>query len=664
MTRRDQVLLVTMPWATPIHPSLGLGLLGAILGRAEIATACLHGNLLLPGPRSTSVFTITDPGYYEDRSAGLAFVPHLYPHVTAQRIADTVAQRHWDIVTREGQLEIDAAAWQRAGDDSPRAQLVAQTLEDIERAGVCLERCMAEIARGRHDVIGFSITFETQLVASLALSRLIKERWPDVRIMFGGAACFSIQGRSILESFAFVDAVCTAEGDEAIVPLVRGLRGEGDLDAAPGVLYRRAGLVREAAPARTLRDLDGLPTPDYAAYFAQKAQSDWRDTITVLLFETSRGCWWGAKHLCRFCGLNGETLEFRSKSPDRVLDEIDELCTRWDTRDGLQAVDNIFDMTYFRTLLPRLARRQRERPVGIFFEIKSNLRLDQLFQLADAAVLTLQPGIEAFNDHVLELMDKGATMLHQINFIKWSTQVGIATTYNLLLRNPGERAEDYREMIDLIPTIDHLPPPNGIANMQLERYSPYFMTPDRFGLRNVRPKAHYQDMFPDAGVRIPDLVYQFDFDHDELDAPELVKARRDFIRAVLRWKRAYEPGRLLYRCVGDDVLVVDRRAPGEPREERLCGPAAAVFLHLDEPRPFKALAQQFPAVAPDALRALLARLVAQRVVHHHVTRDRYLSVAIRSYADRREYEHHRDRCMARSSARLAVHRPAPRVPAP
>ena len=50
-----------------------------------------------------------------------------------------------------------------------------------------------------------------------------------------------------------------------------------------------------------------------------------RRVVPTLLFETSRGCWWGAKSHCTFCGLNGETMAFRSKSPRRALDELEQL---------------------------------------------------------------------------------------------------------------------------------------------------------------------------------------------------------------------------------------------------------------------------------------------------------------------------------------------------
>ena len=41
-----------------------------------------------------------------------------------------------------------------------------------------------------------------------------------------------------------------------------------------------------------------------------------------LFFETSRGCWWGQIHHCLFCGLNGDTIAYRSKSPGRAVEEL------------------------------------------------------------------------------------------------------------------------------------------------------------------------------------------------------------------------------------------------------------------------------------------------------------------------------------------------------
>jgi ribosomal peptide maturation radical SAM protein 1 len=645
MAQPPHVLLVTMPWATSIHPSIGLGLLSSILRSAGLPSTTLYGNLLLPRSNRPTVYAIEDPGQYEDRSAGLAFVPHLYPDVDTQRISSAVADRYMQLVTREGHLSFDRRDWDWRKYSGLRHLLMRQTTEDIERARTCLARCLKRIEQIDFDIVGFSLTFETQLVSSLALARLIRQRWPDKRILFGGSACTSVQGVAMLRAFEFLDVVSLGEADTNITDLILALRGNERLDGIGGITYRTGMDVTVTSRPEPVMDLDALPMPDYDSYFAQKSCSEWHDTASVLLFETSRGCWWGQKHLCSFCGLNGETLTYRSKSPEKVLEEIREFRDRWPTDHGLQAVDNILPLRYFSDLFPALTEEQKRRPIGLFFEIKSNLKRMQMFQLAAAGITTIQPGIESFSDHILHLMDKGATALQQISCIKWGQEVGLAVTYNILIRNPGETIEDYDQMLALIPYIRHLLPPNGVANMQLERYSPYFAKPEKYGIRNVRPKAHYRDMFPDGRVDISALVYQFDFDHDELDHPDLVDARRKFIKAIMDWRTGFKARALIYRTNGLTGVIVDRR---DEKDERIHLPLlqARLYAWLDEPRTFERACAEYSEVPRAVLRQWLDHFVRRKLLYHDTRTDKYFAVAVRGYNDRAEYVAEMERAVA------------------
>src|SRR5205807_8166536 len=126
--------------------------------------------------------------------------------------------------------------------------------------------------------------------------------------------------------------------------------------------------------------------------------------VPSLLFETSRGCWWGAKSHCTFCGLNGGAMAFRSKSSGRVMEELNYLVDKWHI-DQVEAVDNILDMKYSNNVLPALALSPR--PVHLFYEVKANLTRKQVQMLQRAGVRRIQPGIESLSDHVLQLMRKG-----------------------------------------------------------------------------------------------------------------------------------------------------------------------------------------------------------------------------------------------------------------
>ena len=126
----------------------------------------------------------------------------------------------------------------------------------------------------------------------------------------------------------------------------------------PGIHARGAlNVLGDEAHAPTVLNLDRLPYPDYDDYFAQLAASQiGAEFQPILVFETARGCWWGQKHHCTFCGLNGEGMAFRAKSPPRVLHEIETLHAAFGVR-RFAATDNILGMSHIDGVLGKLAER-------------------------------------------------------------------------------------------------------------------------------------------------------------------------------------------------------------------------------------------------------------------------------------------------------------------
>src|SRR5947209_12986231 len=117
-------------------------------------------------------------------------------------------------------------------------------------------------------------------------------------------------------------------------------------------------------------------------------------------------------------------------------------------------VDNIFDMKYFKDLLPSL--RKRKTKLALFYETKANLTKEQLLSMKAAGIVALQPGIESLSTYVLGLMRKGTTALQNIQMLKWCKEIGIVPHWNVLYGFPGERPSDYLEMAHLMGALHHL----------------------------------------------------------------------------------------------------------------------------------------------------------------------------------------------------------------
>src|SRR5262249_9714226 len=136
----------------------------------------------------------------------------------------------------------------------------------------------------------------------------------------------------------------------------------------------------------------------------------------ALPHESSRGCWWGEKHHCTFCGLNGLGMAFREKSADVVAKELEMMFAKYPIR-RVNMVDNIMPHKYFTSLLPRL-RDRLPQTAAIFYEQKANITLRKAQALKNARITAIQPGIESLNSHVLKCINKGTTATQNIALLR------------------------------------------------------------------------------------------------------------------------------------------------------------------------------------------------------------------------------------------------------
>lgn len=605
----NKVLYICMPFASASWGSLALGTLQAIGQREGLESDVCYLNIPF-------VAAIGEGRYNhlrENLISEICFTSSLFPDVAPGEV--------WGHYLRinQGARTPDAHTMEELEDDF--VEIAAQ------HAPRLLDRALAEIAWDDYDIIGFTTGYN-QTVASLALARRVRELFPEKIILLGGASCDGEMGPALLRGFEMLDVVVSGEADTVIVPLIHALRERRPVGHLPRVHARAssrvsvgdarrptalqvAGQADAEADAGDKIRLDDLPLPNYDDYFRQVEGFNFED-VARITYESSRGCWWGQKHLCTFCGLNGTSLAYRSKSPEKVLAEIRGLHLRHGRKNFLMT-DNIFDMTYFKTLLPGLKSLHEEYGISLFYETKSNIRTEQIRALSEAGVKEVQPGIESFSDHVLKLMDKGTSGLNQVRFLRDCASFNVKTHYGILWGNPGETADDYERMSDLIPFIRHLPPPNYFVPVFLERFSPYFMKPEEFGIRAIRPAPLYQVMFGGRPLDYARIAYIFYYDHDSDLDQELADARRRLADAVAAWREDGRPDTLLAAESDDTLYIADRREP-ELKLLRLNGLEKEVFEFCEQPRTETEIERAFPQASGAWLEEFLAHLVSRRLM--------------------------------------------------
>ncbi len=350
-----------------------------------------------------------------------------------------------------------------------------------------------------------------QQCASLALLRKIKELKPETITMLGGDCCKGIMGRVNQQAFEQVDFVFSGEADITFPKFCKTLLEKGKAinkeDVPEGVISDF--FPNDAIPPISMvSELDKLPIPDFDDYFQAFDDFSHQGAVRPWLgIETSRGCWWGEKSGCAFCGKVGcRSVAFRTKSGDRVFEELNFMRNHYPSNKFL-ASDSIFPPNYFKTLLPRLS--EQESQSLIFYHINPKMSERWVKLLSGSGMRWVQAGIEGLHDEMLSLMNKSNSAMDNVTFLKYAIENGIRVFWYYLKEAPGDQDIWYQETASWVPLVFHLEPPTEIVTIQYERFSRYHQNPEKFGLSLI-PGRPYSSLFPLSPEELKDFVFYFE----------------------------------------------------------------------------------------------------------------------------------------------------------
>jgi ribosomal peptide maturation radical SAM protein 1 len=548
-----EILIIVPPFGGLDRPNLGVHILQAIAQRKGVKLAVFYANLLLAMELGQKQYLAVSPGrtsklYGESVFAKAAFGSSYAKHECIKRRETQCHERdadNKDAVPEDVLLELQLAmpGW--------------------------VDRIAALIAERPFKVIGCTSSYE-ETCASLALLSRIKAGRPDITTIMGGANCEGHMGEAIGKLCSDIDFVFSGESEatfENFLDYYKGIATKPDR-----IIYGNPNL-----------DLNTIPPPDYTQFYQQLEICSFEDQASLnqslrLPYETSRGCWWGQRHHCTFCGLNGQGIKYRQKSPELAIKELSTLLLAHPSKQVLM-VDNIMPPDFFRTLLPELAAKLPG--LNVFYQQKANLTLAKLRALADSGITVIQPGIEALSSDLLTLMRKGVSAIQNVNLLRYAMSVNISVMWNLLIGLPGDHEEWYSEVLQLLPYLVHLSPPVGLSELSIERFSPYYDEPEQFGLTNLQPIPAYYDIFP-AESDFHNLAYHFtaEYESGSLKNPALIQELRVAVaRWCYMWESGLAPKLLVNQLDSESYFLLDTRGlPGNPEIESLTTNRASIIL--------------------------------------------------------------------------------------
>ncbi len=552
------VLLVSMPWTTLSEPSPGLGILKSVLASENIPCRVLHVNLYLLEHLQASTYEALSVVYSLN---DFLFSGVLDPEVTNE-------QQRWLRYKVRELLSDNVIGSSRMGGSEGVVRTMLQLRAEI--LPKWMNQWADEIAEHETTLVGFTCMFD-QTIASLSMAKLVRDRAPEKMIAFGGVAARTPTAQMLIRSHPWLDAVCDGDGEATIVPLARASAGLLPLTRVPGIVCRSESGEPMSTLAPAPVEMNSVPTPDYDDYFLdlRRIQEELKITISPvsLPLENSRGCWWGQKSHCVFCGIRDEDLVYRSRDHEKVLESMHHLSNRYDMT-SFRFSDYILPIKYYDTLLPALANMGR--PYQLSSEMKANITAARFKILADAGFHEVQLGIESFSSRVLRTMAKGVNASQNVYSLMMGKRTGIRILYNILYGFPDEDLAEYQLMVSQLKNLIHLDPPVSTVPVQITRFAPMQADPKRFGLTPAVPAPSYALILSEGyrtktGFDMADFCYYFERTYE--NAPKLEQVYEQINDLAQVWKKAIMASpRWLYREMdGDRTLIHDNR-----RGEEMC----------------------------------------------------------------------------------------------
>jgi len=359
-------------------------------------------------------------------------------------------------------------------------------------------------------LIGFSCS-HYQLSGSLLLCSKIKSVCPDALTVFGGKDCTGAFGFDLMKNIDCVDFVGTTECEVTVASLLEHM--SDDRTEFFNLLFRNTDGEITKAQSMPNVPIDSLPFPEYDFNDFPLSKSD-----IILPIEFGRGCPWKR---CTFCPDESYNILCQIKSPERVKTEIEYYLDISDDLRNFFIVDS--DTLKDPKTIIEISRYLEEKNLNFIY---AEFRAERMDRKVLNAILRFgqwtshfQIGIETFSERMLRLMNKGVTVMKNVEVLKSAVELKVPVQFNLFTCYPGMTAEDLRENLRVMDLIAHILVKDNIQIYPGEFYlptdSPVFLNSEKFGLRKSSDSI-FSSIFQGFGMpSYSNYPYPYQFDNDD-----------------------------------------------------------------------------------------------------------------------------------------------------
>jgi len=500
---KKNILLLSMPYAGTVIPSIQLPLLEGYLKERDVEVSTRHLYLKLSEFYGLNNYNFLIYSPNESYTAQMGFSKYVFPE-------------HW-----------------RKNEDKFREYFQDMSKDFDFNAYVHLTdlfyNWVIENVNWRdYDIIGFTLNYG-QFLPSLAIAKRIKELSPEKIIVFGGSRTIDEIGTNVLGTFDYIDFICSGDGEEPLFQLASNYNNYKNI---PNLIYRnRDRIVKNES--EYFADLNESPLPSFDAFYEELASSSdeikqYFNSYGRLPVEISRGCWWNR---CSFCSQRVQHRKYREKGINKIIEEIKILSNKYKMLD-FQIIGDTLPKKNYKNLINEIIKLGRD--FTFFVEARAGrLQSDDYQLLSEAGFNIIQTGIETFSQNYIKKMNKGSRVIDNIAALKFCKQNDINNRYNLIVNYPNEEIIDFEETEKNIRFIKQYLEPPQISYLIVEYGSQIYNKPEEFNIKQLEHTNIDKIMFPkeilECGIS---CVYRFKRNSD--------LGFNDWEKIIDDWKNEYE----------------------------------------------------------------------------------------------------------------------------
>ena len=277
----------------------------------------------------------------------------------------------------------------------------------------------------------------------------LKNTYPDSYIVLVGTHPTATVQETMEHGLA-VDAIARREYDRTIAELAQVLEKGGEIKSVAGLSYRaKDGEIRNNPDREPLTDLDEIPM---AAKFIKEHLNEYDYVFPAAAYPaiqifTGRGC----PARCNYCVypqvMHGH--KYRERSVENVVAEFQYIADNFPDVKEIVIEDDTFTINKKRVIAicEKLIACGLHKHFRWLCNARVNLDYETMKIMKAAGCRLLIPGVESFNQQILNNVKKGTTIQQIENYMASAKKAGLLVHACYMVGNKGETKKTMEETL-------------------------------------------------------------------------------------------------------------------------------------------------------------------------------------------------------------------------